>query len=99
MSPLSVRSPRLLSLLALLIPLFYILDQRIHTQYIFSPTKLQEISQNAIAVHGNNTESLMRQITADLKAEYGNAIIDEWTKDDWFFNNAGGAMVSYPSPS
>jgi len=92
MAASSLLSPSLL-LLALLIPIFYLLDQNVHTQYIFDRYKLQEISQNAIAVHGNNTEPLMRQITADLKAEYGDAIHD-WTNEDWFFNNAGGAMGS-----
>lgn len=78
---------------ALLLPIFYFLDQNLHKAYIFDPAKLQQISQNAIAIHGNDTLPMMRQITADLKAEYGSAIVD-WTKEDWFFNNAGGAMVS-----
>ncbi|KAL6252699.1 C-8 sterol isomerase [Rhinocladiella similis] len=76
---------------ALLLPIFYFLDQNLHKAYIFDPAKLQQISQNAIAIHGNDTLPMMRQITADLKAEYGSAIVD-WTKEDWFFNNAGGAM-------
>jgi hypothetical protein len=88
----TIISPILL-FLGLLVPLIYFLDQNIHTQYVFEPAKLQEISQSAIAAHGNNTEALLRQITTDLKAEYGDAIHD-WTKEDWFFNNAGGAMVS-----
>jgi hypothetical protein len=93
----SIISPFLL-LLGLLVPVIYFLDQNLHTQYVFEPAKLQEISQSAIAVHGNNTEALLRQITTNLKAEYGDAIHD-WTKQDWFFNNAGGAMVSHsPSP-
>ena len=89
-------SSRLL-FLALLLPLFYVLTQNLHTQYIFDPIKLQKISQKAIATHGNDTESLMRQITQDLKLEYGDAISD-YSKKDWFFNNAGGAMVCSPIP-
>lgn len=81
---------------ALLVPLFYVLDQYIHTQYIFDPVKLQQISQNAIETYGNDTLPMLRQITADLKAEYGDAIIADWTKDDWFWNNAGGCMVWSP---
>jgi hypothetical protein len=93
----SIISPLLL-FLGLLVPVIYFLDQNLHAQYVFEPAKLQEISQSAIAAHGNNTGALLRQITADLKAEYGDAIHD-WTKEDWFFNNAGGAMVSHsPSP-
>ncbi|KAK7898061.1 C-8 sterol isomerase [Exophiala xenobiotica] len=78
---------------ALLLPVFYLLDQYIHTQYIFDPVRLQQISQRAIEIHGNDTLPLLQQITADLKAEYG-AAITEWSKNDWFFNNAGGAMGS-----
>jgi hypothetical protein len=77
---------------ALLLPVFYLLDQYIHKQYIFDPVSLQQISQRAIEIHGNDTLPLLQQITADLKAEYG-AAITEWSKNDWFFNNAGGAMV------
>ena len=78
-------------ILAVLSPIVYVLDSNIHTQFIFDPVKLQQISQNAISIHGNATEPLLRQITHDLQAEYGDAVQD-WTADDWFFNNAGGAM-------
>lgn len=91
-----MRSKRLL-FGALLLPVFYLLDQYIHTQYIFGPLRLQQISQRAIEIHGNDTLPLLQQITADLKAEYG-AAITEWSKDDWFFNNAGGAMVCLSAP-
>jgi C-8 sterol isomerase len=72
---------------------FTSLDAALPAAYIFSPTKLQEISQAAIAQHGNNTELLLRQITTDLRIVYG-AAIQDWQPDDWFFNNAGGAMGS-----
>jgi C-8 sterol isomerase len=78
-------------LLAVLSPVFYVLDGYLATQFIFDPVKLQQISRNAISIHGNDTEPLLRQITQDLRTEYGDAVQD-WTPDDWFFNNAGGAM-------
>lgn len=77
---------------ALLLPLFFVLDRYIHTQYIFDPALLQQISQRAIQAHGNDTLPMLEQITRDLKTEYGDAIVD-WSREDWFFNNAGGAMV------
>ncbi|KKY21431.1 putative c-8 sterol isomerase [Phaeomoniella chlamydospora] len=80
-------------ILAVLAPLLYIIDSFLPTQYVFDPARLQEISRNAISIHGNNSEPLLRQITQDLKAEYGDAVVD-WEKEDWFFNNAGGAMGS-----
>lgn len=83
--------------IAVLSPILYVLDSYyIPNQFIFSPTKLQQISQNAISIHSssshsNTTEALLRRITQDLRAEYGEAVQD-WSGDDWFFNNAGGAM-------
>lgn len=73
--------------------IFYFLDSYIHTQYIFSPTKLQELSKLAIAKHANEEDptALLEDLTKLLIAEYGDAISD-WTSEDWFFNNAGGAM-------
>jgi C-8 sterol isomerase len=85
--------PPLLLFFALLLPVVYFLDKNIHTQYVFDHVKLQEISQAAIAKHGNDTEPLMRQIHHDLRAEYGDAIVPSYSKEDWMWNNAGGAMV------
>jgi C-8 sterol isomerase len=82
-------------IIGLLSPILYLLDTHfIRAQFIFDPVKLQQISQSAISMHGsgsNATEPLLRQITQDLRAAYGDAVQD-WTADDWFFNNAGGAM-------
>ena len=78
-----------------LVPLFYVLDSLLPTQYIFDPADLQAISQLALAQNQNWTEPepLLRKITQELRAKYGDAIGD-WSKEDWLFNNAGGAMVS-----
>ncbi|KPI36950.1 C-8 sterol isomerase erg2 [Cyphellophora attinorum] len=78
--------------LALLIPLLYTLDKNNHRNFVFEPAKLQEISRSAIAQYGNDTEPLMRRIHQDLRAEYGNAIVEDYSKADWMWNNAGGAM-------
>ncbi|ORY75733.1 C-8 sterol isomerase Erg2 [Protomyces lactucae-debilis] len=86
-------SSRTAILLAVLASIFYVLDGYLHTQYVFDPKKLQELSRKAIAMHGNNTAPLLKQLTRDLKEEYGDAI-SEWSEKDWFFNNAGGAMGS-----
>lgn len=91
-----LRIPKPLLFIAALIPLFWTLDKYVHTQFVFDPAKMQSISQNAIKIHGDNTTALLRHITADLKAEYGDAIHSDWTDDDWIWNNAGGAMVFEP---
>lgn len=83
-------------LLGMIGPLIYLLDQHfIPSQYIFEPVKLQDISKRAIAQYGNSTnpEPLLRQITRELREEYGDAVNGNWDRGDWFFNNAGGAMV------
>ena len=84
---------RLATGFALLSSIFYLLDSYIHTQYVFSPAKLQELSKLAIARHPNESDptALLEDLTKLLIAEYGDAITP-WTSEDWFFNNAGGAM-------
>lgn len=84
--------------LALLLPVFYALDSYIPTRFIFVPSRLQEIAQHAISVHGNDTEPLLRRVTQDLRTEYGADAVSDWSKEDFFFNNAGGAMVSREKP-
>ena len=80
------------SILLILAPIFYTLDSYLHTQYIFDPHKLQQISQSAIHQHGNDTTKLLHVITETLRSEYGPGAVSAWDEDDWFFNNAGGAM-------
>jgi hypothetical protein len=60
--------------------------------YIFSPEKLQQISQNSVAKYGNDTEALMKDIVVSLRAEYGEAVMP-FEGNGWVLNNAGGAMV------
>jgi ERG2 and Sigma1 receptor like protein len=63
------------------------------TTYIFDPVRLQEICKGSISQYGNDTESLMRDIHANLQVEYGQAILP--FDDKWVLSNAGGAMVSH----
>lgn len=84
---------RLAVILAIVSPILYFLDSQIHTQYVFSPEKLQELSRQAISLHGSDPDptSLLTHLTTLLREEYGDAVT-AWTPADWFFNNAGGAM-------
>src|SRR5580704_9230846 len=79
--------------LAMVSPIFYVLDSYLPNLYIFSPSRLQEISRNAISIHGQNASALFDQIVLDLRSEYGDAVVP-YQHSDWFFNNAGGAMGS-----
>ncbi len=84
--------------LAALLPIFYTIDKTwAPKQHIFDPVKLQSIAKEAIALHANNdnTTALFKHIHSVLRTEYGDAIVPSYpADDDWFFNNAGGAMGS-----
>ncbi|CCG80617.1 C-8 sterol isomerase Erg2 [Taphrina deformans PYCC 5710] len=86
---------KIAAVLFFLSPIFYLLDSQVHTQFVFKPDKLQELSKIAIAQHANETDptALFTTLTQLLRGEYGDAV-QPWTADDWFFNNAGGAMGS-----
>jgi C-8 sterol isomerase len=75
--------------------LFALLDKYfLGKTYIFSPEKLQQISQASIAKYGNDTELLMRDIVTSLRTEYGEAVLP-YNDKTWVLNNAGGAMVLF----
>ncbi|KAL1296503.1 hypothetical protein AAFC00_000014 [Neodothiora populina] len=68
------------------------LDSRLESFYIFEPTQLHELSQRAIAAHGNDTGAVVREIVHELSAA-GSAVSPHVNLDEeWIFNNAGGAM-------
>ena len=83
---------RFATALTVLVLLYAIADRYVSNFFVFDPTRLQEISQTVIARHSNDTATLLRELTTELQAEYGGAVVD-WDKDSWFFNNAGNAMV------
>ena len=55
------------------------------------PTMLHQLSQAGIALHGTNTSGIIDHIVTNLTATYGTQHINP-RQDEWFFNNAGGAM-------
>ncbi|TLD20640.1 hypothetical protein PspLS_08778 [Pyricularia sp. CBS 133598] len=78
-------------LLAVVSPLVYLLEQRLDSFYVFDHKHLHELSNQAIAQHGNNTRAIVGHIVDELRAR------PETTKyvsvqEEWVFNNAGGAM-------
>ncbi|KAI8390105.1 ERG2/sigma1 receptor-like protein [Blakeslea trispora] len=81
-----------LFLLTLFIAIFIGLDQVKHHCYVFDQHKLQEVAQRNIEKYGqNDTRAMIQNIALDLEKEYpGHVSI----KEEWVFNNAGGAMGS-----
>jgi len=78
-------------LLGVLTPAWYVLEQRLESFYIFQPAQLHDLSQRAIAAHGDDTRSVVKYIVDELSANVGTKShinLDE----EWVFNNAGGAM-------
>ncbi|EED16771.1 C-8 sterol isomerase (Erg-1), putative [Talaromyces stipitatus ATCC 10500] len=76
--------------LAAFAALFYYVEQHLDSFYIFDPAHLHDVSQRAIAAHGNDTRAVVKYIVSELdeKLEGKHLNFDE----EWVFNNAGGAM-------
>jgi len=66
------------------------MEQNLQSFYVFDTKQLHDLSQRAIANHGNDTRAVVAQIVGELSqgpaGEYVNL------NEEWVFNNAGGAM-------
>ncbi|KAL4953743.1 ERG2 and Sigma1 receptor like protein-domain-containing protein [Aspergillus filifer] len=80
----------LVPLLALFTGLYRFLDARLEQFYIFDHEHLHDLSQRAIAAHGNDTRSIVSYIVAELEEKVGPSNLNK--DEEWVFNNAGGAM-------
>ncbi|PYI24598.1 ERG2 and sigma1 receptor-like protein [Aspergillus violaceofuscus CBS 115571] len=78
------------ALLALFSGLYNYLNARLEQFYIFDPDHLHDLSQRAIAAHGNDTRSVVNYIVAELDEKVPGTHINH--DEEWVFNNAGGAM-------
>ncbi|EHA26326.1 hypothetical protein CBS63078_105 [Aspergillus niger] len=78
------------AILALFTGLYSYLNARLEQFYIFDPSHLHDLSQRAIAAHGNDTRSVVNFIVSEL----GEKVTDTHLNldEEWVFNNAGGAM-------
>lgn len=76
--------------LAAFAALFYYLDQHLEWFYIFEPAQLHDLSQRAIAAHGNDTRAVVEYIVSGLQEKVGANYLN--FDQEWVFNNAGGAM-------
>lgn len=87
-------SLRKLSFLAIFLALFTAvytyLDAHLDQFYIFNPDHLHDLSQRAIAAHGEDTRSVVNFIVTELEEKVGAQYLS--TEEEWVFNNAGGAM-------
>lgn len=82
---------KLLFVMTLFIAIFIGLDQIKERWYIFDQNVLQQIAQKNIELYSNDTRAMVTNIALDLEKEYPGHVE---LKEEWVFNNAGGAMGS-----
>jgi C-8 sterol isomerase len=84
---------RLLMLIGLLVgllsPLVYYIEQNLESFYIFDKEHLHDLAKRSVAANGDDTRGIVRDIVTELREKYPGHISQT---EDWFFNNAGGAM-------
>src|SRR5687767_826564 len=76
-------------LTGLLSSMVYLVDQNLERFYVFDTTHLHDLSQRAIAAHGDDTRGVVAYIVKELH-EKNPAHVN--LNEEWVFNNAGGAM-------
>ncbi|KAL4785363.1 ERG2 and Sigma1 receptor like protein-domain-containing protein [Aspergillus varians] len=79
-----------IAVLALFTGVYKFLDARLEQFYIFDQVHLHDLSQRAIAAHGNDTRSIVQYIVSELEEKVGTTHLNK--DEEWVFNNAGGAM-------
>jgi len=60
--------------------------------YVFDLDVLREVSESAIAASPNDTKGMINHIVSNLTETYASSNIHLNFKQEWVFNNAGGAM-------
>lgn len=76
--------------LAVLVPLLALFEANLPSFFAFKPAKLQQLGQQSIAKHGDDIESLMRDLVDRLQIEYP-GLVQDFGPERWVFNVAGGA--------
>ncbi|KAL4989536.1 ERG2 and Sigma1 receptor like protein-domain-containing protein [Aspergillus falconensis] len=79
-----------IAFLALFTGLYKFFDARLEQFYIFDHGHLHDLSQRAIAAHGNDTRAIVQYIVSELDEKVGSTHLNK--DEEWVFNNAGGAM-------
>ncbi|KAL4973499.1 ERG2 and Sigma1 receptor like protein-domain-containing protein [Aspergillus desertorum] len=79
-----------IAFLALFTGLYKYFDARLDQFYIFDHHHLHDLSQRAIAAHGNDTRAIVKYIVSELDEKVGSTHLNR--DEEWVFNNAGGAM-------
>ena len=82
-------------LIALLSPIVYLLEQNLERFYFLDPVELKDLTERSLAAHPNDTAAIVQYIVAELHEKHPKYINPRHDDpNEWFFNNAGGAMGS-----
>ncbi|KAI0881056.1 ERG2 and sigma1 receptor-like protein [Annulohypoxylon maeteangense] len=80
-------------LIGVLYPIVYVLERNLENFYIFGIEELRDVSQRGIEAGGNDTAKIVEFIVTELKQNHPTHVNPQWNvREEWFFNNAGGAM-------
>ncbi|RYP24474.1 hypothetical protein DL765_000494 [Monosporascus sp. GIB2] len=80
-------------LIGVLMPIFYVLDRKLESFYIFDTAHLHNLAQRGVSAHPNDTAAIVNYIVAELHEKYPNHVNPKHDDpEEWMFNNAGGAM-------
>jgi len=78
-------------ILAVVTPVWYFLEQRLESFYVFETDHLHDLAKRGIEAHGNDTRAIVKYIVDELSDRTETtAYINH--DEEWVFNNAGGAM-------
>ncbi|KAF1815765.1 C-8 sterol isomerase [Eremomyces bilateralis CBS 781.70] len=80
---------KLSALLAIALPVYYLIEKNLDKFYIFDQNELHELAQRAIAHSPENTKEIVSYILNELREKHLNYVN---VHEEWMFNNAGGAM-------
>jgi len=78
-------------LVGALTPVWYVLEQRLESFYVFEVDHLRDLQLRSLQAHGNDTRAVVKYIVDELSTR--TATTKHINHDEeWVFNNAGGAM-------
>ncbi|SCU91807.1 LAFA_0F05974g1_1 [Lachancea sp. 'fantastica'] len=92
---------RFVFIVAFIAAAWYAMEKALYTwlptNYVFDPETLHNIANGVIATHKtlgdqSTTEALLKDVRQALADHYGDQYINQYVKEEWVFNNAGGAM-------
>ena len=82
-------------IVGLLSPIIYLLEQNLEKFYFLDMDELKDLTERAISAHPNDTAAIVSFLATELHEKYPDKINPHHDDpNEWFFNNAGGAMGS-----